>query len=595
MRRGVFVRNPRGPSLAAGRTPPLGPIRKNRQSNCLFLEVRRAFRPLMRYSLHMPWQPPPKGRVLKPLGIRDIIGPIMVGPSSSHTAGALRIASMVRNLLKGRPVQATFTLYGSFSQTYRGHGTDRALVAGLLGLHTDDARIPSAFDLAAQEGLSFLFVCDGQTRTDHPNTVDIDVVDDTGTRVAARGVSVGGGAAEIRSIDGVAVNITGEYTNLIVRQHDEPGVLAHVSGLLARAGVNIGTVALHRTSRGGTAIVVMDVDGEVPDDVVTSICASPAIMDVRLVPMDGSHRSLGGQLPASDPDEALALFQSIDFPSARDMLLYCDEHACSLSHAFLQREAALLASQGHGDAGIMAYLDKVLEVMRESVHPSGRPTMGGLIGGEAQAVRSLEGMGMGLGGALGTMSAYAMAVLENNASMGRIVAAPTAGSSGVLPAVLLYLAEQQGFSDARLRHALINAAAIGQLIARNATVAGAEGGCQAEIGAASAMAASAAVELMGGSPRACFDAAAIALANMLGLVCDPIGGLVEAPCQKRNASAAANALVGAELALAGIRGDAPFDEVVDAMARVGRSLPYELRETALGGMATCPSCKGCHS
>ncbi|MGN0287095.1 MAG: L-serine ammonia-lyase, iron-sulfur-dependent, subunit beta, partial [Atopobiaceae bacterium] len=203
------------------------------------------------------------------------------------------------------------------------------------------------------------------------------------------------------------------------------------------------------------------------------------------------------------------------------------------------------------------------------------------------------------GGVFSKAATYAMAVLETNASMGRIVAAPTAGSAGVLPGVIMALDEVGHFSDTQLQEALANAAAIGYIVTRNATVAGAEGGCQAEMGTASAMAASAATQLLGGSPQQCLAAAAIAITNMLGLVCDPVGGLVEEPCQKRNASAATNALVSAQMALAGIHSTAFFDETVDAMSRVGRSLPFELRETALGGIATCASClnhckKGSH-
>ncbi len=143
-----------------------------------------------------------------------------------------------------------------------------------------------------------------------------------------------------------------------------------------------------------------------------------------------------------------------------------------------------------------------------------------------------------------------------------------------------------------MHSALFNAAAVGYLISHNATVSGAEGGCQAEVGAASAMAASAAVELAGGTPKQCLAAASTAIANLLGLVCDPIGGLVEAPCQSRNAVGASNAIVSAELALADACMDIPFDEVVSAMYSVGKSMPSELRETALGGIAACQSCKG---
>ena len=194
--------------------------------------------------------------------------------------------------------------------------------------------------------------------------------------------------------------------------------------------------------------------------------------------------------------------------------------------------------------------------------------------------------------------AYAMAVLETNASMGRIVAAPTAGSSGVLPGVLLALQRTRGLSDGDLARGLAAAAAIGYLSTRNATVSGAEGGCQAEIGSAAAMAAAASVELMGGAPAQCLDAASNALTNMMGLVCDPIAGLVEEPCQKRNAAGAAVALVSAQIALAGIGNLVDFDQTVEAMRKVGRTLPFELRESALGGIAAAPTacayCPGCN-
>ncbi|MDR0390017.1 MAG: L-serine ammonia-lyase, iron-sulfur-dependent, subunit alpha, partial [Spirochaetaceae bacterium] len=184
---------------------------------------------------------------------------------------------------------------------------------------------------------------------------------------------------------------------------------------------------------------------------------------------------------------------------------------------------------------------------------------------------------------------FAMAIMEVNASMGLIVAAPTAGSSGVLPGALLAVEEEFGFDQSDMIPPLFNAAAIGCLITRNATVSGAQGGCQAEVGAASAMAASALAELMGADPASCLAAASSALSNMLGLVCDPVAGLVEVPCQKRNALGAANALVSAELALSGVQELIPFDEMVDTLFQVGQRIPVELRETALGGVAASPT------
>ena len=250
---------------------------------------------------------------------------------------------------------------------------------------------------------------------------------------------------------------------------------------------------------------------------------------------------------------------------------------------------------------VFARMLEALHIMQDSAHmPLTRPmrSMGGLIGQEAEKIaaheaqepRSLSGP------VLGRAITYAMAVPEVNASMGLIVAAPTAGSCGVVPGVLLALQDVYGFTDEQITTVLFNAGAVGYLAMRNATVAGAMGGCQAEVGVASAMAASAAVELMGGEPQQCLDAASTVLMNMLGLVCDPVGGLVEYPCQSRNASGAANALTAATIALSGIRQLIPFDEMLDAMFTIGKSMPAELRETALGGCATTPSaCAKCRA
>ena len=286
----------------------------------------------------------------------------------------------------------------------------------------------------------------------------------------------------------------------------------------------------------------------------------------------------------------------MDFKNASELLILCEEQNMRISDVMRQRE--MEEGEVSGEAADLR-MKKAYHIMRESVRgPLDKPerSMGGLLGGEAKTLRDWQqGGGRSLcGPVLGKAIAYAMAVLETNASMGLIVAAPTAGSSGIVPGVLLALEEEFGFSEEAMIQALYNAGAVGYLAMRNATVAGAVGGCQAEVGVASAMAASAAVELLGGSPKACLDAAATVLMNLLGLVCDPVGGLVEYPCQNRNAAGAANALTAAEMALAGVPQLIPLDEMIAVMYNVGRRLPAELRETALGGCATAPSaCEAC--
>ena len=283
---------------------------------------------------------------------------------------------------------------------------------------------------------------------------------------------------------------------------------------------------------------------------------------------------------------------NMEFKSAEELLQLCDDRKLSISAVMRQRECLL----GETDAdAVNARMQKAWEIMKASAKkPLQEPvqSMGGLIGGEAGKLDRQFRAGQNLCGPLLQRAvSYAMAVLETNASMGLIVAAPTAGSAGVVPGLLLSMQEQYAFTDAQIVDALFNAGAVGYLAMRNATVAGAVGGCQAEVGVAAAMAASAAVALMEGSPRQCLDAATTVLMNMLGLVCDPVGGLVEYPCQNRNAAGVANALTAAEIALAGIRQLIPFDEMLEAMYQVGRRLPAELRETALGGCAACKSCE----
>ncbi|SCX76619.1 L-serine dehydratase [Blautia sp. SF-50] len=286
----------------------------------------------------------------------------------------------------------------------------------------------------------------------------------------------------------------------------------------------------------------------------------------------------------------------MNFKNAKELLALCQEKKLPISEVMRQREILL----GETTAEIVDQrMDRVLEIMKDAAFsPIKDPviSMGGLIGGEARKLCEFHDLGKSLcGNVLGKGITYAMATLETNASMGLIVASPTAGSAGIVPGMMLALQEVYGFSDKKIRQALFNAGAIGYLAMRNATVAGAVGGCQAEVGIASAMAASAAVELLRGTPLQCTYAASTVLMNMLGLVCDPVGGLVEYPCQNRNAAGVSNALIAAEMSLAGIPQFIPLDEMIDAMYTVGKKLPAELRETALGGCAATPSaCEKCH-
>ena len=285
----------------------------------------------------------------------------------------------------------------------------------------------------------------------------------------------------------------------------------------------------------------------------------------------------------------------MDFKKAAELLSLCKEYDKPISQIMMDRECEMTEKPLDEIRSRMAVSLQIMkDATKEAINQPSQ-SMGGLIGGESRKLSDLQSSGKNIAGNLISKAiAYSMGVLEVNASMGLIVAAPTAGSSGVIPGVLLALQEEYDFTDEQIIDALFTCSAIGYLAMLNATVAGAVGGCQAEIGVAAAMAAAAVVELMGGTPEQCTDAASTVLMNMLGLVCDPVGGLVEYPCQNRNASGASNAIVAAEISLAGIHQLIPLDEMMDIMYTVGKKLPVELRETALGGCALSPSaCAKC--
>lgn len=250
------------------------------------------------------------------------------------------------------------------------------------------------------------------------------------------------------------------------------------------------------------------------------------------------------------------------------------------------------------EAEMLLRMRKALKVMKEAIDYglTGIRSTGGLVGGDGLRLKKwheLERKPALLGPLAAKAAAYALAANEANAAMGRICAAPTAGSSGVLPGVFFAIAEERNLTEEELCLPLITAGAIGMVIASRASLSGAEGGCQAECGSAAAMAAGAVVELLGGTPEQVGHAVALALKNLLGLVCDPVAGLVEVPCVKRNAGAAIIALLVADMALSGIKSVIPVDEVIDAMAEIGQAISPALRETAMGGLAMTPTGLAC--
>ena len=217
------------------------------------------------------------------ISVFDVIGPNMVGPSSSHTAGAASVALMAQKLFQKEIKEVVFTLYGSFAKTYRGHGTDRALVGGIMGFDTDDLRIRDSFQIAQERGLKYHFEKNTVEDEVQPNTVDICMTGKDGSVMTVRGVSVGGGKIKIVRMNGVNVEFTGEYSTLVVIQNDKPGVVAHITTCLSQVNANIAFMRLFREEKGARAYTIVESDEKIPEEVLTHIRKNPNVEDLILI------------------------------------------------------------------------------------------------------------------------------------------------------------------------------------------------------------------------------------------------------------------------------------------------------------------------
>ncbi len=222
----------------------------------------------------------------KEISVFDIIGPNMIGPSSSHTAGALRIARLAAKMVKNSIVEVKFVLYGSFARTYQGHGTDRALVGGMLGYDTEDYRIKNSFDYAKEAGLQYSFEINTQKKDVHPNTVDIHITDSAGEITTLTGVSIGGGNAVIKRINGVDIDLSGDYHTLVIRHKDLPGTVAYVTKIISVYNINIAFMKLYRENKGTIAYSIIEADQPITPDIIDKIEESSSIISAFLIPRE---------------------------------------------------------------------------------------------------------------------------------------------------------------------------------------------------------------------------------------------------------------------------------------------------------------------
>jgi L-serine dehydratase len=468
---------------------------------------------------------------------------------------------MAGHVAGGKPREVDITFYGPLSRTYRGHMTDSGVVAGLLGMNVDDPRIRTAYEEAKKQGLE-VRIHPLPSSGKNPNAMDLDITTDEG-KTSMESETVGGGEVLVSSIDGNPVGLRGKSETLLVFL-DGSNVPEPLQELASRGVLSGGN---------GGALVVVPLEEPLEAGEMERITESETVRKVRLLPCLYDYGSAAGEPLFRTVKEMLGLVEKTG-KRLPEVIEEYERSRSSLNRKDLRRK--------------MAHLWDVMEESARKGLSGENAMVGGLMPGD-DAKRMLDAFRQGKtlsGEVLPLAIARAISAMEVNASMGRVCAAPTAGSCGVLPGTLSTVAETLPADGETVIDGLLVSGIYGALIASKAPVSGAVGGCQSEIGVASAMAAAALVQIGGGTAEQTAEAVALALKNLLGLVCDPVAGPVEVPCIKRNAFGVANAFAAADMALAGIRSVIPPDEAVNALRNVQGLLPAELRGTMLGGLGS---------
>lgn len=501
------------------------------------------------------------------ISVFEIIGPIMIGPSSSHTAGMARIGMMAHRIAGGDPTAVHLDLSPMMRTTYSGHRTDAALFGGAIGLNESDPGIRQAIELAHRRGVetSVGFLPEGE----HPqNTALLTVAHADGRVTKVLGTSVGGGSIVISAVDGVALDIGADAFHLIVWSD---GALPE--GLAGSAAVQSGV-------NGAETVTCLTFANRPSAELQAAVTAAAGVHRVSLVePV----------LPygVSGPAEK-------KYVSCAEICEAAKQGGMTLAQVAVDYE---MARSGHSREEIRGQMRKHLKQIRASVleGEKGNQMLYGLTSGH-DGPRMLQAIADGKtisGGIVPQAVARALGVMEYNGAMGCIVAAPTAGSSGIVPGAMTTVQDHFSFSDDEMVDALFVAALVGVVMAnRDVSFSGSVGGCQGEVGVSSAITAAGLASLFTKDPEAILHAMAMCLKNLLGLVCDPIAGPIEVPCIKRNAVGVANAFASSDMALSGIRSYIPPDEVIDALVDVERRLPQELKCATVGGLAcTATGCR----
>jgi len=499
----------------------------------------------------------------------DVIGPVMRGPSSSHCAASLRIARMCRDLMDEniKDILIEFDPNGSLATTHKSQGSDMGLFGGFLGWEAYDERLPQSDKHIVTAGINVV-ISIVDIGADHPNTYKITLHNAKETRILTA-ISTGGGMIEVIEIDGLPVSMAGDYYYTLIYCNDPENIVKFL-----KASVQYDDIEIHQGS-----ICFVEIKSQAFLD--PAICA-------ELQAMEGvsNIKYLNPVLPVMSRKNL-----TVPFISCNEMLEYNKDRNKLLWELAVDYEMA----RGNISA------TEVFEKMRNIVHIMENAIQLGLkgthyedriLGSQSlQFKENLESDKLIGGDTSNRIIMYVSAMMEVKSSMGVIVAAPTAGSCGALPGALFGTAHSLKFQEDDLVKAMLSAGLIGVFIAAHATFAAEVGGCMAETGSGGGMAAAALAEMKGGTLKQAIAAASLALQNSLGIICDPIGNRVEAPCLGRNVMAATNAVSSANMALSNYEQLIPLDEVIDTMKAVGDQIHHTLRCTNLGGLSITNAAK----
>lgn len=499
----------------------------------------------------------------------DVIGPVMRGPSSSHCAASLRIGRICHDLMGGSisKIEIDFDPNGSLATTHKEQGSDMGLFGGFLGWEAYDERLVNSEQHIGAAGIQ-VKINIKDIQAEHPNTYKITLANPWETHQVVA-ISTGGGMIEIIEIDGAAVSFAGDSFVTLIYTSNPKSLVSYMnqSALCDSLEIHSGTqpfIAL-------TALEFLD------ELYLRDLREMEDVSDVKLI------KPVLPVLTAKN--------QAVPFITCDEMLAYNRDENLSLWELAVRYESIRGNISGEE---VLYKMEQIRKILKDAVETGLKGTKfeDRILGPQSVKFKSqMESKKLVEGDVLNRIIMYVSAIMEVKSSMGVIVAAPTAGSCGAMPGAVLGVANSMGLSDEDTVKALLVAGLIGVFIAAHSTFAAEVGGCQAECGSGSSMAAAAIVTLAGGSLNQSISAASMALQSSLGMICDPIGNRVEAPCLNKNVMAASNALSCANMALADYDHLIPLDEVIETMYVVGKSIPNTLRCTNLGGLSITKTAK----